>query len=918
MNRSRSVSETSVGLFAFLDVLMSTMGSLILVLMVVTPKIRQEAVARAATEARRAVEAGHATESRGAVEEKKAVEKKPPPYVPPPVIELPRTTVDLNAKLKVQLAELSQEAKERQRIADDKHEALGAAQASLQKNLAEMQELERRLALIRQTKDRLADSVTKVSSEGIEIESQLARTAARLRTIRGQIAHASTEYTFVAYDGVSGTTRHPILIECTREHIKFLQEDISLSSADVSGYSPSYNPVLAGAQALMDYWATHSAPGDPRPYVLIVVRPSGTIAYYAARRLLERMKEPFGYELLPDDQKLDVPPPVPEAAEACRKAVEKAIAERVDVFKQVFGNGARGGPGGKLASASGSGTDPSGGSRAQTGGTKSPFDDLDGSPNQQTGPGGTASGATVAQSEAESPGRASTRNGPMANGTSETPTSGTSGPGTLAFGTSASGKLASDTSAPGTSAPGTSAPGTSASGTLASGTPTPGTGAPGSGRPGAAMLSDTGVPGSAQTASGPVSGGLSDTGSRGVGSPGTGSSSAGSPGSGSPVTGSPTGSPVIGSRGSGSPGAGSPGSGSPDSGSPGTDTSESGFASTGPSGTGAPGTEAAIAASQSEFPPPIIPRSGMGETSNAAAGSERLAIGHPTSGSAGNENSDGQPQPGTSQPGGLESGSFASESQSGSPQSGSMQSGGFPSGGDASGTARGGGLQSGSAGSGPAQLEPPEFGSSTGGSSSPGGTSPGGSPQSGSDGQPNSGQGGGTPSFGSSASSDSGADGGQSGAGSDSPGAKAMDGLPSFATSADDDGAPHRPNRSTTHRWGISSPRASIGFEHDVMIYIEARRICVGGQPPISCGRGESSERLSFAVLREIDREARSWGRPRENFYWVPNLKIAISPGGNLQYERIQPAFQRHGLSSTVDFRLELSRPAPMPSLVTE
>ena len=63
MNRSRSVSETSVGLFAFLDVLMSTMGSLILVLMVVTPKIRQEAVARAAVAARHAVEARHAIES---------------------------------------------------------------------------------------------------------------------------------------------------------------------------------------------------------------------------------------------------------------------------------------------------------------------------------------------------------------------------------------------------------------------------------------------------------------------------------------------------------------------------------------------------------------------------------------------------------------------------------------------------------------------------------------------------------------------------------------------------------------------------------------------------------------------------------------------------------------------------------------
>ncbi len=64
------------------------------------------------------------------------------------------------------------------------------------------------------------------------------------------------------------------------------------------------------------------------------------------------MKNPFGYELLPDDQKLDIPPPVPEAAEACRKAVENAIAERVDVFKEVFGNGSGVGRG-KLVAGSG-------------------------------------------------------------------------------------------------------------------------------------------------------------------------------------------------------------------------------------------------------------------------------------------------------------------------------------------------------------------------------------------------------------------------------------------------------------------------------------------------------------------------------------------------------------------------------------
>jgi hypothetical protein len=856
MNRSRSVSETSVGLFAFLDVLMSTMGSLILVLMVVTPKIRQEAIAKAATEARRAVEVRHATESRGAVEDQRKVEKKPPPYVPPPVIEQPRITIDLNAKLKVQLAELSQEANERRRIAESKHEALGLAQVNLQKNQAEIDELERQLAQIRRAKDRLANSVTKVSGEGIEVESQLARTGARLRTIRGQIAQTSTAYTFVAYDGVSGTTRHPILIECTREHIKFLQEDISLSSADVTGYSPSYNPVLAGARALVDYWATHSAPGEPRPYVLLIVRPSGTIAYYMARRLLEPLKDSFGYELLPDDQKLDIPPPVPEAAEACRKAVQKAIAERVDVFKEVFGNGTGDGRRGKFAGSSGSGTERLGKSPAQNGGTPSPFDNLDGAPNQQPGPGGGTSGAAVAQSETGVPGTASTRNGSLANGTSDTRTSG---------------KPASDT-------------------------PTPGTGAPGSGRPDAAMSSNAGEPRSGRNPGGPVSGSSTDAGSRDAGSPGNETSIAGVPRAGSP--------------GAGSPGAGSQGAASPDA-----SSSESGFASTRPLGTG-------VAAGQSEFPPAIVPRSGMGETSNASVGSARLTIGRPTPGSAGNENSDGQPQAPTGQAGGLESGSFASGSPTGSRQPGSMQPGGFLSGGDSAGTTGVGGVQSGSAGTGPAQLQAPEFGSpefgSPQGGSQQAGSQQGGSPQSGSAAQPDSGQAGGSPSFGSSTSNASSADGGQPGAGSDAPGSKAMDGLPSFATSSEDDGGPHRPNRQTTHQWGIASPHASIGFEHDVTVYIEARRICVGGQPPILCGRGEMSDQLSFAFLRALDQDARTWGRPRENFYWVPNLRIEISPGGILQYERIQPALLRHGLSSTVDFRLEMSRPAPMPSLVTE
>lgn len=852
MNRSRSVSETSVGLFAFLDVLMSTMGSLILVLMVVTPKIRQEAVAKAAAAVR------HAAEARRHLEAPTGTQGTTPPYVVPSVSQPARETVDLNAKLKVELAALSREAQERRRIAVANHEALSAAQTSLQKNQAELEELENRLERILQAKSRLAESVAKVSSEGLAVEDKLAKTKSRLRTLHGQIAHTSTIYTFVAYDGVTGTTRRPILIECTREHIKFLQENVSLSSTDVSGYSVSYNPVLAGAQALVDYWTTHSAPDEPRPYVLLVVRPSGAIAYAAARRLLGRMKDPFGYELLPDDQKLDIPPPVPEAAEACRKAVAKAISERVDVFKDVFGNG------------SGHGRR----SRASQGGPPSPFDDLDNdSSGGSTRVGDNAAHGTGGESAAVNGSAAEPGGTGTASGGSVVQAETGTGPGTAQAGSLGD--------------PGTAA---SASSLLKSGSPTPGS--PGNGQAGA-LLSDT-----APQAAGGLSGQLTGTSLPSVGTRGTDTSSGAPAASGAPNT---AGDVASGAGGLGTglssnsapqgdgKGAGFPNGGSPQPGKPGGDAAQGAFAHLeGATGSEGPGPAAGASTSQSGYPPSILSGPGVGGSPGQSNGSDRLTVGHPTPGVGAGDASEGQPTSQTGQAGGLESGSPGSGMQQDATSTGSASPGNGEAGGAASATA---------------QSPASEFAT----------------PQAGSGGQPQSGQSGGMPTFGSPSTGASDGDEGSSSSGGDPPpNSKAIDGLPSFSASADDDGRPRRRGEPTAHRWGISSPRASIGYEHDVMLYIEAERIFVGGQPAILCGRGETSAQLSRAVLRALEREARNWGPPRENFYWVPSLKIVICAGGMLQYERIEPAFSRHGLNSTIDYRLELSRPAPLPRLVAE
>jgi hypothetical protein len=128
-------------------------------------------------------------------------------------------------------------------------------------------------------------------------------------------------------------------------------------------------------------------------------------------------------------------------------------------------------------------------------------------------------------------------------------------------------------------------------------------------------------------------------------------------------------------------------------------------------------------------------------------------------------------------------------------------------------------------------------------------------------------------------------------------------GTPSLLGASGDD--MDNPRHSSKNQWGYAGRQATVGFEHDVTIRVQANRIFVGMQPAIPCGQGESSRQLSAEVIAALNREARTWGPPPENFYWVPHINFVISPGGNVPYERIYATIARHGLISSVDYRLD-------------
>jgi hypothetical protein len=151
--------------------------------------------------------------------------------------------------------------------------------------------------------------------------------------VRQALEKRESEYAFVPFDGANGTTRRPIVIECTDRAIRFVAEDITLSPQDLNGFITDVNPLLAGAGALMKYWEKRGK--EEAPYVLLVVRPRGSIAFYVAREMLSPIEQSFGYELVEEDFRLHAPETEPAAVTACRKAIESTLAQRSQVAQRV-------------------------------------------------------------------------------------------------------------------------------------------------------------------------------------------------------------------------------------------------------------------------------------------------------------------------------------------------------------------------------------------------------------------------------------------------------------------------------------------------------------------------------------------------------------------------------------------------------
>ncbi len=381
----RSKETLAVQLFPFLAVLVCTMGALIFLLLVTTREIRQRVVAFAAFQR---AEQEQTLADRTTLPLMRIADPDPQPALrelpasgptePQEVVDdgyelaraqRERELSDLKATWRQQTNRLGRDRNEQLDQVKQRKSLAEAADAHAQQLQSEVHDLELQLGI-------LAGATAAAATLGDDterslIEQQIAQLKKRLLAAQlSDSTQKNDQYQVIPFDSQTGTTRRPILIECTAAGIRFLPENILITAKDMEGFNPKVNPLAVGTAALINYWTAWNlnqrpAHAEAEPYVLLLVRPDGVFAYYVALKMLEPIRTPQGYELIEETTDLKLPTTDLGAKMACQTAIDRLMSER-EKFARATGRGGagkglsgagpnlRGGSAGSVAGADGS------------------------------------------------------------------------------------------------------------------------------------------------------------------------------------------------------------------------------------------------------------------------------------------------------------------------------------------------------------------------------------------------------------------------------------------------------------------------------------------------------------------------------------------------------------------------------------
>ncbi|MDR3109482.1 MAG: hypothetical protein LBU65_07330 [Planctomycetaceae bacterium] len=304
-SRRRVDAGNTVTLFPFLAVLLCTMGALIMLLVVIAQKVRNESnEQQTATAAQRDSGLNKQLTLEEANEAKRRL-LEIGEDIGLMTNELTNSRDTLDAKLVDARAKLAAFEEQTRRMRDEKKRLLAAAD-----NLENSADA----AAVTQQVDELKKQQDVLTELKSQIRKQIAANAAQKEML-----------SIIPYTGKSGTLRRPIFIECNEKGAVLQPEGVTLTMEDMVLPERADNPVAISMRAVRQYLIeSNKLEPNEEPYPLFVVRPSGVMTFYSARDSLRSWAGEYGYELVGEKDIVEMP-----AANAELKyRVETQLAEK--------------------------------------------------------------------------------------------------------------------------------------------------------------------------------------------------------------------------------------------------------------------------------------------------------------------------------------------------------------------------------------------------------------------------------------------------------------------------------------------------------------------------------------------------------------------------------------------------------------
>ena len=167
--------------------------------------------------------------------------------------------------------------------------------------------------LVKQQVSALADRARKIDRQIDTLAAQrdaLARERDALKAAVAKNQQGNGSYAVLPYKGPNGSWRRPIVLECSNGTVTLRPKGPTFTMLDLSSLiNPRTSPVIiAVARELLRVQMSESPDGAPVvPYFVFLIRPDGIRPYYEIRARLEPLGIAFGYELIDQDLKVDVP-----------------------------------------------------------------------------------------------------------------------------------------------------------------------------------------------------------------------------------------------------------------------------------------------------------------------------------------------------------------------------------------------------------------------------------------------------------------------------------------------------------------------------------------------------------------------------------------------------------------------------------